>query len=269
MAQCASIRKRGSLSQCKSKAVFGHTLCGRHARCKQPVLWATLHKPSSIVRIQALVRGWLVRRRLALAGPGVLCRKNITNEEDLVTCESRVHPFEYFGFEEGGKLWWFQFSTLWTWCVRSSTPINPYTKVPLDTETLKRLHALWSYHWRRLLPLPTETSVYQERVQHRANVICQVLANYGFGEIDRQLFTSLSIPDLSLMFRLIYDDIQFALPDTHPSKSMILRYCLQAPSVLRAKPNSLHGLYILMVLLLRLRDPYVFAFTTLSAVYRL
>ena len=95
-----------------------------------------------MVRAQALVRGWLLRKRLALGGPGVLRRSLVTNDEDLVTCESKetIRPFEYFGFEENGKVWCFSFPSLWKWAVRSHQPVNPYTKVPLDIETRKRMH---------------------------------------------------------------------------------------------------------------------------------
>lgn len=215
------------------------------------------------------MRGWLVRSRLALGGPGVLCRKNVTNEEDLATYESRVHPFEYFGFEEDGKLWWFTFSTIWSWCVRSSKPVNPYTKVPLTQDTLKRLHAGWSYRWRHTLDVPTETRIYRERVMNRTHIVCQVFANYGFGDIDTEVFTTLSRPDFMVMFRYIYDDIRIALPESHPHKAMILRYCLRVPEVLHGEQYTLHAMYVLMLLLLRMRDPYVFAFIILSAVYRL
>jgi hypothetical protein len=95
----------------------GHTLCGTHARAKNVTLWAEAHKgnTSGLRKAQGLIRGWLVRRRLRYAGPGVLCRKNLANDEDLETCEesSKEHPFDYFAFEENGKVWWFHFPTLW------------------------------------------------------------------------------------------------------------------------------------------------------------
>lgn len=273
MTQCASVRKKGSIDQCPLQAVFGHTLCGRHARCKQPTLWAHLHKGQTpaIVRIQALIRGWLVRTRLQLGGPGVLDRRNLANDDDLVTCEERVHPFQYFGFEQNGKTWWFTFSTLWKWCERSVQPVNPYTKIPIDTETLKRLHAFWSYQWRHMIPLPDEPTNYQERLASRANVICQVLSNYGFGIIEREVFTSLTKMDCMVMFRFLYDDTMFTIPDTNKDKLLILRYCLRVlrPPMIANELVVLQSIYVLMVLMLRLKDPYAFSFLVLSALYRI
>jgi hypothetical protein len=63
------------------------------------------------------------------------------NDEELVTLESktRQHPFDYIGMEEAGKVWWFDFCTLWDWSIRSITPTNPYTNVELAHEVKQRL----------------------------------------------------------------------------------------------------------------------------------
>ena len=89
--QCASVRKKGSTDQCTARSLRGLTLCGRHAKCKTITLWADVHKKrgDGMIKTQALVRGWLLRKRLALGGPGVLSRKQTTNDEDLVSYESK------------------------------------------------------------------------------------------------------------------------------------------------------------------------------------
>jgi hypothetical protein len=121
------------------------------------VLWATVHRTrdSKLIRAQALIRGYLVRARLALGGPGVLRRGDLANDEDLATMTEtcRIDPEDYFAFEENGKVWAFEFPTIFTWSLRSEVPANPYTKVPLSTETRTRLVRLWSYHTRHRNPL--------------------------------------------------------------------------------------------------------------------
>ena len=148
MPSCASVRKRGSLDQCPLKALTGHTLCGVHARSKAVMLWAVVNqdKVGAATRVQAWIRGILLRRRLRLGGPGVLRRTGLSNDDDLVTCESsdRQYPLDYFAFEENGKVWWFDFGTLWKWAQRSTEPANPYTKVPLSVETRTRLRKVVS-----------------------------------------------------------------------------------------------------------------------------
>lgn len=272
---CASVKKKGAVEQCTAKAIFGHTLCGRHARCKNVRLWADIHTKQipSLVRLQAVVRGWLARTRLARGGPGALRRGNCANDEDIVTCEDkeRVHPFDYFGFEQNGKVWWFEFPTLWKWAIRSHEPANPYTKMPIDHDTLKRLHATWSYHYRHRLPVPDEPIVYGERVASRWNVICQVFATYGFGSIDPRSFVRMSKMQYYTAFRMIHDDIRTVIPDTNPMKLIYLRYCIRMRQIVYAVQTDhyiLQSTYVFMMLLLRSRDPYIMAFTMLSALYR-
>jgi hypothetical protein len=123
----------------------------------------------------------------------------VTNDEDLVTCESKetIRPFDYFGFEENGKVWCFSFPSLWKWAVRSHQPVNPYTKVPLDIETRKRMHEYWAYRHRHRLDVPEEPTVLQERIRARWNVLCQMFDNYHFGDITNEFTERILEPNFS------------------------------------------------------------------------
>jgi hypothetical protein len=265
---CSAVKKKGSTEQCPLRAIAGHTVCGKHARSKTVVLWADANRGLSekITRIQARIRGWLVRRRLALAGPGVLCRKNLSNDEDLETCEesSREDPFTYFAFEESGKIWWFSFPTLWKWCIRN--PTNPYTKVALSSSTRKRLREIWYYNRRRKIPLPLAPANVEERIRIYWNVIIQTLEDCGFGEI--YLNTNFSKNTYNTILRLIRDDI----PVTMRNKSARDRVDRHIRAAL-ASTVPLHMYlaqcaYTLMIILMVPKDPYELAFTFLSAMYR-
>lgn len=274
MAACASVKKKGSTQQCTAKALAGHTLCGRHARSKTVTLWTDANKDNSarMCKAQALVRGWLVRSRLALAGPGVLRRKDLANDEDLETCETsdRVHPYDYFAFEEAGKVWWFQVGTLWRWVIRKQTPSNPYTKVPLTTDTRKRLRAIWAYNRRHKHPLPAESSDSMERMQHRWNVISQVLGDNGFGELHPNSFLNLTKRQYVSIFHMMDQDLEFTVPN-RKLRSFAHRIALQAITMSHttpAAPYILQSSYLLMVLLATAKEPYTVCFTLLSAMYR-
>lgn len=269
MNRCASVRKRGSQEQCLLRPLPNHSLCGRHARAKTPVLWATLHasRRSGVVRIQALVRGWLVRHRLRLAGPGVLRRSGLANDEELFTCESkdRYDPLSYFAFEEAGKIWWFDFANLWRWCVRSHVPVNPYTKVPLSTETRQRLREIW----RRTRP--PESSVYEERLLYRWNVLVQIFLDNGFTDLHPQQFLSFTRADLLSMFLLLHQDLLIVLRESDPHRETLLRYCRRGMSVsdaVRSPQYILQSAYILLWMLSIPKEPYTLVFTILSALYR-
>jgi hypothetical protein len=213
-----------------------------------------------------MVRGWLLRKRLALAGPGVLCRKNLANDEDLETCEesTREHPLRYFAFEESGKVWWFSFPTLWKWCIRS--PTNPYTKVPLSTETRKRLREVWYYHRRHKLPLPTPPPQFDERMRAYWNVILQTLEDYGFGEV----FISMNISKTEYLaiLRMIYDDIPVTMRNAFDRERVRRHIRNVFASNAGVSLYRLQCAYTLMLILMVPKDPYELAFTILSSLYR-
>lgn len=267
---CTAVRKIGSLDRCPAKSMKGHELCGRHARSKHVVLWSDANKTRSqkICRVQGLIRGWLLRKRLALAGPGVLSRKNLANDEDLETCEesTREHPLTYFAFEESGKIWWFSFPTIWKWCLRN--PTNPYTKVPLKPEARKRLRELWYYHRRHKLPLPTNAPIFHDRLHGYWNIIRQTFDDYGFGDIHPNIINHLHRQQYVLIFRMIRDDIPVTMPNKADREKVdrYLRIALQSTAPLNN--YILFSAYTLMLILMIPKEPYELAFTILSALYR-
>ena len=270
--QCASIRKRGSTERCTTKPLRGHTLCGRHARMKVPVLWsdANAHKKGSVVRIQACVRGWLVRLRLRMSGPGVLCRKDLVNDEDLVTYDEKdkVHPMEYFSFVENGKTWWFRFDTLYQWCTRNVTPTNPYTKTRLSADTRKRVRSVWTYKRRHRETMPPESATLAERMVSRWNIICQLFEDYGFGLINPESFYPLKRMDYVAIFRMIRDDINVLFKETHIHWSRFMLYCAMGEERARREAYMASCPYILILILTCPKDPYIVSFAVLSALYR-
>lgn len=156
--QCASVRKKGSRDQCTAHSIPNSDFCGRHARMKGPIRWTDTVPIIPVVKMQALVRGGLIRRRLRLAGPGVLRRKECVNDEEMVTFEdkSRVHPHDYFGWEENGKIWWMSIASMGQLTRDQLHPANPYTKVPLSTDDRRRFRKLRCYCLRHKLPISHE-----------------------------------------------------------------------------------------------------------------
>lgn len=275
MPTCASVRKVGSKDKCPSPALLNHTLCGRHARCKKVVKWTDVYASHtrSLVRTQALVRGWLLRNRLKLSGPGVLARKHLTNEEDPVTLERRedVHPFSYFGLEEHGKVFWFEFETIYKWCLRSHTPSNPFTKVPLSREARVRLREGWSYRQRHRMSVPSEPTTYNERLMGRWNIICQLFEDQGFGEMDPDGFARMTKQQYRTAFLFMRDDIPVVLPPKNQVRTLLDLYCARGARVASTMPADRYALqvaYTMLLILTRQKDPYTLSFVALSAFYR-
>jgi hypothetical protein len=271
---CASVRRKGTTDPCGSKALLGHTLCGTHARAKTVTLWADANKGKvlAVYRIQALARGWIVRSRLRLAGPGVLHRKGLCNEDDLETCESadRQYPLDYFAFTENGKTWWFDFATLWKWSCLSVEPTNPYTKVPLDVDTKRRLRRMWSVRRRQRLPVPPDPSIYQDRMRLRWTLLCQLFADNGFGVLDPGYFVSLTKNDYIVLLRRLRDLLQDSVPK-HQSRHALglIHRCLITAWTLPPVHYTLQASYALLMMLLHAKDEFTLAFCVLSSLYEL
>jgi hypothetical protein len=239
----------------------GLALCGRHARTRGPVLWASLHRTSPIVRVQALVRGWLLRKRLALSGPGVLRRKDVTNDEDLFTCESkdRQHPMQYFSFEESGKVWWFDVGSLWGWMSRSVEPVNPYTKTPIPSEARRRIRAI-----QRRARLSCGPITVDEMNEQRWNLIVQVFRDNGFIDVHPQQFANFTVSEYRTMFVFLERDLQIVLPERDMYRGQLIRICRRGQKA----AGTLTPIYLLLRMLMIPRDPYVLVFSVLSAFYR-
>lgn len=240
---------------------------------RSPVLWrdAASTTRTTVAKCQALVRGWLVRKRLSYAGIGVLRRADVSNDEDIITCaeKDKVHPFDFFSFEENGKVWWFEFAGLWTWCIRN--PINPYTKVPLTSDTRKRLRTVWGYKRRHREELPPESPHYIERLRHRLNILSQHFEDYGFSDVHTDNFIRFSKADYITLFVLLQRDIETVIPPSDPFRLRISRLCANRTHVAHALENTqfvLQCVSLLLHIVTLYKDPYVITFSILSAFYR-
>jgi hypothetical protein len=269
MQRCASVRKKGSLEQCPVAPVFGHTLCGRHARCKQPVLWIDVHRHRHrhLIRAQALIRGYLVRARLGLAGPGVLRRSGLSNDEDLVTTAetTRIDPFEYFAFTENGKIWAFEFPTLFTWALRSDVPINPYTKVPLSSDTRARLFRIWCFQIRHRKAHVSLTFL------ETCRLLARIFQDNGFADIGTRSFLDLLKGTWVRFFRVLQQELLTMYPESDLVRRRGIILCRRMEHFIHAGTHQVFC-EISATNLLRLltvpRDPYLLCFSILSCFYR-
>ena len=264
MVRCAAVKKKGSTLQCTANAIFGHTCCGNHARAKHITLWKDeREKDSRVIKCQAVARGWFVRRFLSLAGPGVLCRKGLANDEELVSCDeaSRQHPFDYFAFVENDKIWWFSFGTIWTWSLKSVEPSNPYTRAPLTTEVRKRLRELWAFRLHHSIAVPDEPVEPDERIRCRWVMLCQTFADYGFTDVSLGQMMQLTKQSHIAMWKFLREDSVTALS-----------WCRHMLKTEITNTNSLtyiiNSVRFLMRVVTMEKDPYVTIFNVMSAIYR-
>lgn len=272
MPQCASTRTQKSDDQCKAKALVGHTMCGRHRAVKVPRLWEVVNREKlrPLARVQALFRGFRARRYLRLCGPGALKRADCVNDDELATCteKTRQYPLDYFGFEEAGKIWWFDFGTIWEWSSRSIEPTNPYTNVPLTHEVKQRLKHMWVARRRRGLENPgrNDNCPIPERIIRRWTLLCQVFRSYGFEDVHPNMFVDMTKQNIAVMFRILTDDLN----DMQRKPLRAIMYCERG--IHNARHMSPNGFMLtsLNALMFMLTDNYSYdiVFLILSALYR-
>ena len=195
----------------------------------------------------------------------MLRRKDLANEEDLFTCESkdRQYPLSYFAFEEAGKIYWFDALSLWQWVSRSVAPVNPYTKTLLSNDTRKRLR---EWGWRNRAVLDTETI--QDKLARRWNMIVQIFRENGFVDTHPQQFSNFDISDYRTMFVLLERDLQIVLSEKDIHRARLLRMCRQGQKGTDTDASPFTRVFLLLRMLSIPKDPYILVFSILSAFMR-
>ncbi len=270
MQTCMAV-KNLSFDRCTSNALQGLPFCSRHARVRTPILWIEtlrVHEPK-VIRAQACIRGWIMRLRLRLAGSGVLSRKHLMNDEELITmtAKDRQHPLDFFSFEEQGKVWWFSFDSLWKWCSQSPDPINPYTNVVIESDVMRRVYELYYFKQRHHeVPLSVPT------IDKQLNQLCHLFHMNGFLDVDPSELMQYQRSEFISIFMVLTRDLQFTLPIEDPIRPLALDLCrdMHNDRVL-SLPGSRYVLFswsTLQSLIGLYKNSYTIVFLILSALYR-
>ncbi len=207
MNTCTACKNKTSNDRCTSISITGLAFCGIHARSKSPRIWSVVNDiDKKVTLISKVWRGYRIRRLLKLAGPGVLRRSMCHNDEELVLLEdkTRVHPLDYFAFQENDKIWWFDIRSM-IGCLNSKLiPTNPYTRQRLSMDTRYRLRALYKYRIHNRLPTLHETRKgrsLQDLTEYQWMRVCQILHENGFEDYTPNTF--LSMPPISLYYFML------------------------------------------------------------------
>jgi hypothetical protein len=188
--QCLACKNKNSIERCTKKTLKDMKFCGVHIRSKNKKFWTTIHNlDERLTKFQAIFRGWLIRDSLKLGGPGVLNKKIRHNEDDLVTAD-QVLPTDYFGILENGKVFWFDFRTIYQWSFQSLEPTNPYTKQLLTMDDRKRLKRIVSRRETLNKPLYHDPEFFKkcDQIKFLLIQIIQILNENLFAEIQESYF---------------------------------------------------------------------------------
>ena len=277
MNTCLACKNKNSSDRCSSQCIPGLAFCGRHVRSKTPRLWSVVNMvDTKALLIQRVWRGYFIRHRLSLAGPGVLSRSVCHNQEELVSMEEakEIHPLCYFSFEEDGKVWWFDVRSI-IGCLNSTlNPLNPYTRQPLSMDTRQRLRTLYKYRIRNRLRTTHNTMTKQidELTGFQWLRLSQILVENGFEDSRPAMFNRLNPNQLYIVLSYIKTDM-YALAREHPKTSFRYQY---ARTLSRECSNffsfahpQLQFASVMVNILHHSVEPYPFCFIIMSALFRL
>jgi hypothetical protein len=282
MSRCLSCKNRGTNEQCPNKPLSGLTVCGIHARTKRPRLWTDVNGiKENALKIWRVWSGYIVRKQLKNAGDGVLKRTACHNTDELVSMDpiKDVHPFDYFGFEENGKVYGFDVRTMIDIMIRNRNPSNPYTRQPLSVDTRRRLRWLYQYRIRQKLECQYESSRLTGMdviLTSRWNQICQVLEENGFIDLTANTFLILNKTQLYIFLKFLQADLNGWVAEHIGKDSRRTKYLRWVDYTLHkiAVTHTVQECMILATSLLRgilydCTDPYNVCFFIMSALYRL
>lgn len=286
--QCLSCKNRNTTERCDKNALRGCIFCGTHMRMKTPRHWIVMNPQirKSLIRAQAIWRGYWVRYKLKLAGEGALKRSICHNDDELVTMESKtdISPFDYFSITQDGKVWWFDVKTMLDWSTKNLVVTNPFTRLPLSAMDTRRLRDIRFYRNRLREPIThiqhEELPTLMERLNVRWLRVTQVIHECGFGEMDihPEHFLGMSWGNMRLFVGHMVQQTRFWMYERTDGKDPYAIHSRRAKCHiwLRSIRNSFHCYSDVVVLsydisrvllgcIQMLKDPLDFVFFILSA----
>lgn len=265
---CASCKNATSNERCRSNALQNLQFCGKHVKVKSPRLWSVVNNvPPKVTLIQKIWRGYAVRNWIKHAGPGCLKRSLCHNEEELVSLEptNKIRPFDFFSFEENGKVWCFDVKNLASVTFFKRHPVNPYTRQPLTLDVRRRLRRMCQR--KALIVKPNEL------IGAWIN-ICQILEENGFEEVDPFMFETMNRIQFAVFLQLLRADLE-ALSSQSPRNVTRVKYVMIVKHVLKKYtpfPTNLDAsrkTLGLLNILLQMPNPYPLCFAIMGALTRL
>jgi hypothetical protein len=282
LAKCASCKNKRSNEQCPNSSLQGIRFCGIHSKIKNPRLWVDVNDvKSKVCLISKIWRGYSIRKRLSLAGNGVMKRTECNNDEELTLLEpiKTVYPLDYFGFEEKGKVYGFDICSILDIANRNLIPRNPYTREPLSIETRKRMRQIYGFRMRNKLSLFHEGNKIigpDNILNNRWMQICQIVEENGFYDINPNLFLGLNKSQLYIFLNIILNDMKTWAAEHANKVSKRFIYCFWIRNILHkhasAQSVQEYSFYVSTILLTILYDsvePYNICFIIMSALHRL
>jgi len=280
---CSAVKNKKSEDRCTSKALINIQFCGKHAKCKFPNIWKEKSDTNlSATTIQKIWKGWNIRRLISLAGKYTISARKCHNEEDVVTMDliSKIHPFNYFDFEENGLIYGFDVRSLYQMTLSNLKPSNPYTRQEITIDTRKRLKEYINKRERKRLCSFHDPNYLFDPVKAFDTcwmMISQMLEESLFLDFNPLFFTALNRLQLYNFTFDLQNEIKnwaFECNIRHSTRFLFyvkIRACLRRQTFEEASSHTVVS-YLggtLLRMLKNLKEPHDLCFKILSARYRL
>ena len=176
--KCANIKSRSHADQpCTLSATHGE-FCSRHYKNprrflqNQPIIPEAMMTRSALRKINTLQRFWRSKRgirRFHAQGPAANIRAVAANDTEVYSLESvdTIPQCFFFSFADETKtIWAFDIRSLSHLVTEGNEIVNPYTRVLLDSVTLKKIHDRIVWLRQRKIPIVyvTNESMTQEQI---------------------------------------------------------------------------------------------------------
>jgi hypothetical protein len=279
--KCSSCKNKSSEDQCPNKPLKGLIFCGKHARSKNARLWKDVNNLDfKAVKIQKIWKGYILRLWLKLSGPGVLDRKVCHNDEEICSLDDikSVNPFDYFSFNEDGKIYAFDIRSITESNLFNINPTNPYNRQPLTIDTRQRMRKICIMRQRRKL-----SNLHDVTPKKLSDVIkcgwicvCQIIAENGFFDVPPEYFITMNRTQFVILITLIRNDILAWGAENKTRDMRKYKYAHWLKRILNEYnegANSTRLSYvtskILTTILNDFPEPYPICFIIMSAMHRL
>lgn len=191
-------------------------------------IYVYLKLSSSIIKIQKIFRGHLLRRCILLRGPALKDRSLCTNDSDFLTGDSfkNMEYTQFFSFkDEDGFIYGFDIISLYNLIIKSGKTIkNPYNRNNITKNIIKNMQDLIKIS--RLLNSPININIKEETFSDEKSLEMRIielfqkmdsLGNYT----DPNWFNSLNRNKIIKFLRELIDIWSYRAQITHDTKRKI------------------------------------------------
>ncbi len=253
--KCANIKSKKHKDQpCTLSATHGD-FCSRHYKNPQRFTPKEVvsHKVltrfglQSIQRLQRFWRRWSARQRFRRQGPATNCLEIASNQTEVYSLDSiqSIPKSFFFSFaDEKKNIWVFDIRSLSHLVTEGNEIQNPYTRAPLDSMTLKKIHARILWLRQRKFPIlyAVGENMSQEQIwnQKVLDVFFKMEA-LGYRASCRW-FDEMNQTDHMTFYRRLYRLWNYQLGLTHAEKEAIVPgYSTGMTKLFRLTPDRIES----------------------------